>query len=135
MRTPAFSRERRPLGWPAGMGTPIATRSRGLVLAVMCVGYFLVLLDVTIVNVALPHMRSGLHASVAGLQWVVDGYAIALAGTMLAAGTVGDVHGHRRVVLSGFALFGVASLACGLAPTTAALVAARVFQGLGAALL
>jgi DHA2 family methylenomycin A resistance protein-like MFS transporter len=101
----------------------------------MCAGYFLVLLDVTIVNVALPSIRTGLHAGVAGLQWVVDGYAVALAALMLAAGTAGDVYGHRRVVLAGLALFGVASLGCGVAPTTAALVAARVAQGVGAALL
>jgi DHA2 family methylenomycin A resistance protein-like MFS transporter len=117
---------------------PFATGTRtraGVVLAAMCVGYFLVLLDVTIVNVALPHIRAGLDTSVAGLQWVVDGYAIALASTMLAAGTIGDIRGHRRIVLAGLALFGVASLACALAPGTAALVAARVVQGLGAALL
>jgi MFS transporter, DHA2 family, methylenomycin A resistance protein len=101
----------------------------------MCAGYFLVLLDVTIVNVALPSIRTGLHAGVAGLQWVVDGYAVALAALMLAAGTAGDLYGHRRVVLSGLAVFGAASLACGIAPTTAALVGARVAQGVGAAML
>jgi MFS transporter, DHA2 family, methylenomycin A resistance protein len=101
----------------------------------MCAGYFLVLLDVTIVNVALPSIRTGLDAGVAGLQWVVDGYAVALAALMLAAGTAGDIYGHRRVVLAGLALFGLASLACGIAPTTEALVAARVAQGVGAALL
>ena len=101
----------------------------------MCAGYFLVLLDVTIVNVALPSIRSGLQAGVAGLQWVVDGYAVALAALMLAAGSAGDIYGHRRVVLAGLTLFGAASLACGIAPTTAALVAARVAQGVGAALL
>src|SRR4051794_7597824 len=112
-----------------------ASGSRGLVLAVMCAGYFLVLLDVTIVNVALPHIRLGLHTSVAGLQWVVDGYAIALASTMLAAGTIGDVHGHRRVVLGGFAVFGAASVACALALTSGELIAGRVAQGIGAAML
>jgi MFS transporter, DHA2 family, methylenomycin A resistance protein len=101
----------------------------------MCAGYFLVLLDVTIVNVALPSIRAGLGAGVSGLQWVVDAYAIALAGLMLAAGTAGDIHGHRRVVLAGLAVFGAGSLGCGIAPTTAALVGARVVQGVGAALL
>jgi MFS transporter, DHA2 family, methylenomycin A resistance protein len=109
--------------------------SRWVVLVVMCVGYFLVLLDVTIVNVALPSIGSDLGASVSGLQWVVDGYAIALASLMLAGGSVGDLHGHKRVVLGGLALFGLASVACGLAPSTGALVAARVVQGAGAALL
>src|SRR3954470_24861229 len=108
---------------------------RWLVLVVMCVGYFLVLLDVTIVNVALPRIGAGLGADVSGLQWVVDGYAIALASLMLAGGTVGDLYGHKRVVLTGLALFGVASLACGVAPTTGVLVAFRVLQGIGAALL
>lgn len=101
----------------------------------MCVGYFLVLLDVTIVNVALPRIGSGLHASVSGLQWIVDGYALALASLMLAGGTVGDLRGHKRIVLSGLAVFGAGSLACGLAPSTAMLVASRVVQGAGAALL
>ena len=105
------------------------------VLAVMCVGYFLVLLDVTIVNVALPRIGAGLGAEVAGLQWVVDGYALALASLMLAGGTVGDLNGHRRVVLTGLVVFGVGSLACGLAPSVGALVLARVVQGIGAALL
>jgi DHA2 family methylenomycin A resistance protein-like MFS transporter len=96
--------------------------SRWVVLVVMCVGYFLVLLDVTIVNVALPSIGAGLGAGVSGLQWVVDGYAIALASLMLAGGTAGDLHGHKRVVLFGLALFGV-------------LVGFRVLQGVGAALL
>ena len=101
----------------------------------MCTGYFLVLLDVTIVNVALPRIGSGLNASVSGLQWVVDGYALALASLMLAGGTLGDLRGHKRIVLVGFVTFGLGSLACGLAPSTGALVAARAAQGAGAALL
>ncbi|MFC8513685.1 MFS transporter [Streptomyces sp. NPDC057257] len=105
------------------------------VLVVMCAGYFLVLLDVTIVNVALPAIGSGLGADVGGLQWVVDGYALALASLMLTSGTAGDLYGHRRVVLGGLAVFGAASLACGLAPGIPVLVAARVAQGVGAALL
>jgi MFS transporter, DHA2 family, methylenomycin A resistance protein len=109
--------------------------SRRVVLIVMCIGYFLVLLDVTIVNVALPSIGSELHASVSGLQWVVDGYALALASLMLAGGTTGDLHGHKRVVLSGLLVFGIGSLGCGLAPGTGALVGARVVQGTGAALL
>ncbi len=109
--------------------------SRRVILAVMCAGYFLVLLDVTIVNVALPQIGAELGASVQGLQWVVDGYAIALASLMLAGGVVGDLHGHKRVVLAGLALFGLASVGCGLAPTTAVLLAFRVLQGAGAALM
>ncbi len=89
----------------------------------------------TIVNVALPTIASGVGASVSGLQWVVDGYALALASLMLAGGTIGDLRGHKRVVLTGLVVFGAGSLACGLAATTAVLVAARVVQGVGAALL
>jgi DHA2 family methylenomycin A resistance protein-like MFS transporter len=106
-----------------------------MVLVVMCVGYFLVLLDVTVVNVALPDIASSLGASVSDLQWVVDGYAIALASIMLAGGTAGDLYGHKRVVMTGLAVFGVGSLGCGLAPDPFLLVAARVVQGTGAALL
>ena len=105
------------------------------VLTVMCVGYFLVLLDVTVVNVALPGIGAGLGVGVTGLQWVVDGYAVALAGLLLAGGTIGDRRGHRSVVLTGLALFAVASLCCGIAPGIVPLVAARVAQGAGAALL
>jgi DHA2 family methylenomycin A resistance protein-like MFS transporter len=108
---------------------------RRLILVVMCAGLFLVQLDVSIVNVALPSIRGDLRPSAAGLQWVVDGYAIALASLMLAGGTDGDLHGHRRVVLSGLGVFGLASLAAGLAPGPAVLVGARVAQGVGAALL
>jgi DHA2 family methylenomycin A resistance protein-like MFS transporter len=101
----------------------------------MCAGYFLVLLDITIVNVALPRMGSALHAGVSGLQWVVDGYAIALAALMLGGGTNGDLHGHKRIVLSGFGLFGLASLGCGFAGTAGVLIGFRVLQGVGAALM
>ena len=109
--------------------------SRTTLLVVMCVGYFLVLLDVTIVNVALPSIGSGLHAGTDGLQWVVDGYAVALASLMLGGGSIGDLRGHKRVVLTGLAVFGAGSLACGLAPGIGALVAGRVLQGVGAAAL
>jgi DHA2 family methylenomycin A resistance protein-like MFS transporter len=108
---------------------------RSPLLIVMCAGYFLVLLDVTVVNVALPDIGDALAAGPAGLQWVVDGYAIAIAGLLLVGGAVGDVHGHRRVVLTGLGIFGTASLACGLAPDPGWLVAARFVQGAGAALL
>lgn len=127
---------------PAGSSTirrRVAQRSGAAspwaVLVVMCVGYFLVLLDVTIVNVALPSIASGLRASVSALQWVVDGYALALASLMLAGGTVGDLRGHKRIVLMGLMVFGIGSVGCGASPSVAVLVAARVVQGVGAALL
>lgn len=104
---------------------------RWVVLGIMCAGMFLVLLDVTIVNVALPSLGDVLHSDLAGLQWVVDGYTVALAALLLAGGTLGDLHGHRRVVVVGLGVFGAASLACGLAPNLGLLVAARVLQGGG----
>jgi MFS transporter, DHA2 family, methylenomycin A resistance protein len=110
-------------------------RARNVVLVVMCAGYFLVLLDVTIVNVALPHIGAGLHTGVSGLQWVVDGYAISLASLMLAGGAAGDRHGHKRIVLTGLWVFGLASLGCGLSGSPGMLVGFRVLQGVGAALM
>ena len=107
----------------------------GRILAVMCAGMFLVLLDVTIVNVALPRIAHGLGLGVAPLQWVVDGYAVAIASLLLAGGSLGDRLGHRRLLLAGFALFGLASIACAAAPNGAVLVAGRVLQGTGGALL
>jgi DHA2 family methylenomycin A resistance protein-like MFS transporter len=92
-------------------------------------------LDVTIVNVALPHIASSLSVHVAGLQWVVDAYTLPFAVLMLSAGVLGDRFGSRRAYLFGLAIFAAASLACGLAPNAATLVAARAAQGAGAALL
>ena len=88
---------------------------RRVVLVAMCVGLFLVQLDVTIVNVALPTLHTELGAGVSQLQWTVDGYAIALAALLLAGGTLGDLHGHKRVVMTGLGVFGAGSLVCGLA--------------------
>jgi MFS transporter, DHA2 family, methylenomycin A resistance protein len=113
----------------------MSNRQRTLTLVVMCVGMFLVLLDVTIVNVALPRLRADLGAGVASLQWIVEGYALAIAALMLPCGDLGDRHGHKRVVLAGLSLFGVGSLCAGLAPGAAVLIGARVVQGAGAALL
>ncbi|WP_199195849.1 MFS transporter [Nocardia sp. MDA0666] len=117
------------------MTSTAQVRNPAVILTVMCAGMFLVLLDVTIVNVALPAIGRGLHTDVASLQWVVDGYVIAIAGLLLAAGTAGDRIGHRRMLLAGFAVFGLASLACALAPAIGVLIAARVVQGVGGALL
>jgi MFS transporter, DHA2 family, methylenomycin A resistance protein len=114
---------------------PPRDRRPGLVLLVMCAGMFLVLLDVTVVNVAVPAITAGLHTGTAGVQWVVDGYTVALASLLLGGGTLGDRIGHRRVVLAGLILFGAASAGCALAPWPGALIAARAAQGTGAALL
>jgi MFS transporter, DHA2 family, methylenomycin A resistance protein len=105
------------------------------VLLVMCAGMFLVLLDVTVVNVAVPAITAGLRTGTAGVQWVVDAYTVTLASLLLAGGAAGDRVGHRRVVAAGLAIFGAASAACALAPTPGLLVAARAAQGVGAALL
>ncbi|GAA4226438.1 MFS transporter [Actinomadura meridiana] len=107
---------------------------RAVTLAVLCAGMFLVLLDVTIVNVALPGIGRALGAGPAGLQGVVDGYAVAIAGLLLGGGALADRVGHRATTLLGLGLFGVASLACGAAPGAGALIAARAVQGAGAAL-
>ena len=80
-----------------------------------CVAMFMLLLDITIVNVALPDIQRDLDASFSDLQWVVDAYALSLAGLLLAAGSLGDRIGRRRVFAWGFAIFTVASLLCGLA--------------------
>ena len=108
---------------------------RNLLLAVMCTGMFLVQLDVTVVNVALPAVREGLATGLAGQQWVVDGYAVVLASLLLAGGALGDRFGHGRLVAAGMSLFGLASLLCGTAPSAGALVASRGLQGAGAAML
>lgn len=110
-------------------------RPAGLVLLVMCAGMFLVLLDVTVVNVAIPTITTGLHTGTAGVQWVVDAYTVALASLLLGGGALADRIGHRGVVLAGLLVFGAASAACALAPSAAVLVAARAAQGVGAALL
>ena len=102
-------------------------------LVAVCLGSLMLLVDVTIVNVALPAVAVDLDASFSDLQWVVDGYALVLAATLLAAGTIGDRLGHRRVYVVGLVLFALASLVCGLAGDVAVLVAARAAQGIGGA--
>ncbi|QYN20976.1 MFS transporter [Amycolatopsis sp. DSM 110486] len=108
---------------------------RPALLITLCTGMFLVQLDVTVVNVALPTLGEQLHAGLTALQWVVDGYSVVLAALLLAGGALGDVLGHRGVVLTGLAVFGVASAACGFAQSASWLIAARAVQGIGAALL
>lgn len=102
-------------------------------LIAVCLGTFMLLLDVTIVIVALPDMARVLDASLSDLQWVLDGYALALAALLLGIGAAADRFGRRRVHVAGVVLFAVASLACGLASSPAVLVAARGVQGVGAA--
>ena len=105
------------------------------VLIVVCLAQFMVILDGTVVNVALPSIGRALHFSAGDLQWVVSAYVLLSGGLMLLGGRAADVAGRRRVFLAGLTVFTAASLASGLAPTSGALVAARAGQGLGAALL
>ena len=101
----------------------------------MCIGLFLVQLDVTVVAVALPSVGATLHAGVSGLQWVVDGYSVTFAALLLAGGTLSDRYGHRRLAVAGLLAFAAGSAACGFAPVAGVLVAARAVQGVGAAML
>ncbi|WP_093720153.1 MFS transporter [Streptomyces sp. DI166] len=106
-----------------------------LVVALACAGQFLVVLDVSVVNTALPSMRTGLGLSEHGLQWVVNTYTIAFAGFMLLGGRAGDLYGRKRMFLVGLGLFTLASLGGGLAQDDWQLLLARAVQGLGAAVL
>ena len=102
-------------------------------LAAVCAGAFMLLVDVTIVNVALPDMARELHTTFPDLQWVIDLYALVLAALVLTVGAVADRFGRRRVYVIGLVVFAASSLACGLAPNVGVLIAARGVQGLGAA--
>src|SRR4029077_1677635 len=103
------------------------------VLIVVCVAVFMLLLDITVVNVALPNIDKELNTSFTELQWVVDAYALTLAATILNAGTLGDLYGRKRVFLVSIALFTVASALCGAANSPLFLILARGLQGIGGA--
>lgn len=101
----------------------------------ICLGYFVIILDGSVLNVAVPTIRAGLGGSMAGAQWVLNAYTLTLAALLLTAGALGDRMGLRRMLLGGLAVFALASAACAAAQGTAALVAARAVQGIGAAAL
>jgi EmrB/QacA subfamily drug resistance transporter len=107
----------------------------GMVLALACVAQFMVVLDVSIVNVALPQIGRELHYSSVGLQWVVNAYVLTFAGFLLLGGRAADLFGRKKVFIGGLVLFSAASLAGGLAQTAGQLTAARAIQGLGGAIL
>src|SRR5690349_23831104 len=109
-------------------------RKRWIALVVLCLGFLMIILDATIVNVALPTIQRDLGFSQAGLAWVVNAYLIAFGGLLLLAGRLGDLVSRRGVFLAGLAVFTVASLACGAAQSQAMLVGARFVQGVGGAL-
>jgi EmrB/QacA subfamily drug resistance transporter len=104
-----------------------------LPLVAICAGTFMLLIDVTIVTVALPSLAASLHTSFSSLQWVVDGYALTLAALVLGAGSLADRVGHRLVFIAGLIIFGASSLACGFAAGPALLIGARAVQGAGGA--
>lgn len=104
-------------------------------LIAICLGYFMIILDTTIVNIALVNMQQQLGASVNDLQWVVDGYTLVFASLLLTAGALGDRFGNKRLFLTGLALFIFASALCGTAPALLVLELTRLLQGIGAALM
>src|SRR5918912_3347772 len=108
-------------------------RTRWLALYALCLGDLMIVVDMTIVNVALPSIRTDLGFSETSLAWVVNAYVLTFGGFMLLGGRLGDLFGHRRLFLSGLALFTVASLLCGISTTTWMLVGARAVQGVGGA--
>jgi EmrB/QacA subfamily drug resistance transporter len=115
--------------------SPAVPRSSWAALVVLCLGLFLTLLDVTIVNIGIPSLIDGLHASLDQVLWVLNAYTLAFGVLLVTAGRLGDLYGPRRVFLVGLAVFTAASALCGLAGSPAQLIAARALQGTGAALL
>ncbi|WP_328614441.1 MFS transporter [Amycolatopsis sp. NBC_00355] len=115
------------------MTTP--TVNRALVLATCCVSIVVVVMDISIVTVALPSIRRDLHASLAGQQWTIDAYTLVLAGFLVLAGSMADRFGRKRVFTIGLAVFGAGSLLCGLAPDIGWLIAARALQAVGGTML
>src|SRR3954463_2069722 len=115
--------------------TAVPDPKRWLALALVCVAFFMTVLDVSIVNVALPSIGRSLHFSETGLQWVITAYAITFGGFLLLGGRTADLLGRRRIFLVGLVVFSAASLVCGLATSTGMLIAARAVQGLGAAIV
>src|SRR5215210_6895458 len=115
--------------------TVLDSRRRWLALLVLCLGDLMIVLDVTIVGVALPSIRTDLGFTESSLAWVVNAYLIVFGGFLLLGGRLGDLFGHRRLFLIGISLFTVASLACGLSTTQGMLVGARAIQVLGGAIV
>jgi DHA2 family methylenomycin A resistance protein-like MFS transporter len=116
-------------------GHPPAKVAIGWIVFIASLGFAMIQLDVTVVNVALPRMGADLHTGTAGLQWVVDAYAVAFAALLLSAGALGDRWGADRAYGAGFIVFAAASLGCALSPTAPVLIGFRAVQGAGAALM
>src|SRR3989441_3804582 len=115
--------------------TLVAQQRRWIALILLCIAQFVVVLDASIVNVALPTIGKALHFSESNLPWVVNAYVLTFGGFLLLGGRMADIMGRRRVFMGGLVLFALASLAGGLATTSGQLIGARAVQGLGAALL
>jgi EmrB/QacA subfamily drug resistance transporter len=113
----------------------LSSRTRWLALLVLCLGNLMIVLDTTIVNVALPSIREDLGFSESSLAWVVNAYLLTFGGFLLLGGRLGDLYGHRRLFLVGITLFTAASLTCGLASSQVFLITARAVQGLGGAVV
>ena len=113
----------------------LETRRGKLVLALMCAVAFMDLLDASIVNVALPVIRTDLHFSVQNLQWVASAYLLTYGGFLLLGGRLADLLGRRRLLVAGTSLFGISSLVCGLAGSQGVLIGGRLVQGVGAAMM
>src|SRR4051812_6851069 len=116
-------------------GTTTGSTRRWFALSVLCVSLFAIVLDNTIVNVALPTLVRDLDADISQLQWVVDAYTLVFAGLLLLAGTLGDRYGRRRTLLLGLAVFGCASAAAASAGGVDALIVGRAIMGAGAAFI
>ena len=117
-----------PEGWPSKQESKeliLPTPNRWLILYILCLGVVMIVLDGTVVNVALPSIKADLGFSNTTLVWVVNGYLLTFGGFLLLGGRLGDFYGHRRLFLAGLAVFTLASLACGLATSQWMLVAAR----------
>ena len=106
-----------------------------LVLLVLCMGFFMILLDLTIVNIGIPSIIDGLHASLDSILWVLNAYILAYAVLLITSGRLGDMFGARRLFLIGLAVFTLASIACSIAQSPGQLIAARIVQGIGGAIL
>ncbi|MFJ7262009.1 MFS transporter [Streptomyces globosus] len=119
----------------AAAAAPAADRRRWLALAIVMTAAFMDLVDVTIVNIAIPSMRGDFGASTSAIQWITAGYALAFAAGLITGGRLGDIYGRKRLFLVGIAGFTAASLLCGIAPTPDVLVAARILQGAMASLM
>jgi EmrB/QacA subfamily drug resistance transporter len=119
---------------PASVSSPTADRRRWFALVVVCMAQLMIVLDTTIVNVALPSIQHQLHFTQGNLTWVINAFLIAFGSFLLLAGRLGDLLGRKRVFLTGVAVFTVASALCGVAPSEGLLIGARFLQGIGAAL-